>query len=218
MNKLLVSKRGLWLPKKHHSTGDWDFEETFWELEVADYQSAPSSLEITRVVTSQVPWTVLCKAADTTVIDQGRIVTWLKGQTMNLAFPLLFFRAQAAVGSPGPNDSYYVKFSNGMADWYYRDSGGSDTLIQGYAGGLSNDTWYKFRITWWNGKDLQNQDATVLRIERFVSSAWTQIDSDAYDTNERNKGSAINRVGVGIGGAYIWWVRFDDTEIWCPGS
>ncbi|MBA7714733.1 hypothetical protein ES703_123765 [subsurface metagenome] len=80
--------------------------------------------------------------------------------------------------------------------------------------------WWKDRVTWWNGKNLQNEDATVCRVERLGDAGWAAIGDDAYDTNERNKGSAINRVGVG----YSWAIQaflpalFDDTEIWCTGS
>lgn len=216
MKKLLASPRRLWLPS-HHSTGDWDFQSISWALDASIYVSSPSSLRCgIDGVTN--PWAILCRTADTQVIDQGRIVSWLRVNSgiFGATYPSLVFRAQTALGGASLNNSYRVSFASDVY-WYYRSAAGADTLLATIGGvGPANVTWTLYRITWWNGKNLQNQDATVLRLEQYVSGAWVAY-SDCYDTNQYNKGSATNRVGLGVNSTTIYtngW--FDDTEIWCP--
>ena len=59
----------------------------------------------------------------------------------------------------------------------------------------------------------------MLRVERYESEAWVQKGVDLYDTNERNKDSAINRAGIAVNhGKSVKYVLWDDTEIGCTGT
>ena len=198
MTKLLLPEKGLWLP--HRSTSDWDFQNPTWELDPTRYVSSPSSLSVWGASALPNPWAILCKAADTIVIDQGRIVSWLQKDNWVRGNPWFFFRAQAAVGTATPNNAYAIIYTIDNIYWRYVFADGSytDIVIWEYPQPVAE--WWKDRVTWWNGKNLQNEDATVCRVERLGDAGWAAIGDDAYDTNERNKGSAINRVGVG----YSW--------------
>ena len=80
--------------------------------------------------------------------------------------------------------------------------------------GAPRDTWTNVRVTWWNGKDGSGNAATVCRLEYWNGTSWVKASADLYDTNERNKGSSTNRVGVGVPTAPGDYINFDDTEIW----
>ena len=205
------------MPAKLHSTGDWDFQYADWTLDTAYYVDSPTSLRLDASVAPKGHWTVLCRTADTQVIEQGRIVTWVRLPNNSLDHALLVFRNQSALGSPTLTNSYYIDIYNSLDRWFYRDTDNLDWLLATFGAYGAIETWAKFRVTWWNGKNLQNVDATVCRFEYWNGSAWVQVGSDAYDTNQRGKGSATNRAGIGtVSQSVASW--FDLTEIWCTGS
>ncbi|MBU1067110.1 hypothetical protein KKE60_04955, partial [Patescibacteria group bacterium] len=185
----------------------------WWKLEVGTFVSPPSSLRLFPPYYIDTPLAVLCRYTPTLTLEQGRILSWMQwlGTTPNNCS--LLFRAQAPLGSASINNSYLVGFGYNGKRWRYIDPTGVSTTIASWGGGLDSNTWYRYRITWWNGKNLQNQDACCLRLERWDGAAWVS-EGDAYDTNNRNKGSAINRVGLAYWGASGYSVYYDDTEIW----
>lgn len=202
------------MEKKHRSTADWDFSTAAWSLDLVTLISAPSSLRF-NVTTGTSVLPVLLKHAVVGAIAQGKIDTWLRGQALGSQQPYLFFRAQAADGGASPNDSYAVTFTASLFSWLYRDAGGVQSSLGNFAIVLVNDTWQRVRITWWEGKDPWNVDATVLRLDFWDGASWIQQGVDLYDTNRRNWNSARNRPGVGMkrgAGSYKVW--FDDTYIY----
>jgi hypothetical protein len=200
----------------HHSVSDWDFRYTTWLLDTTQYVSPLTSLRLW--YTSAQYFSVLLKAAGCTVIDQGRLVGQIRRYNATTSRPGFFFRAQAPVGTSTPNNSYFVHFLPTTWSWSYIDAGGATTSLGTPLLATAVDTWYLRRISWWNGKDLMNNDATVLRLEQWDGAAWVQVGDDLYDTNQRNKGSAINRPGVGAltGTAATILAWHDDTELWIP--
>ncbi|MBA7692610.1 hypothetical protein ES703_101177 [subsurface metagenome] len=74
------------------------------------------------------------------------------------------------------------------------------------------DTWERWRISWFNAVDLQNNDATAIQLERFEAGAWVDY-GILYDTTEPFKDSDRNRVGIRLLYALNW---VDDFEIWVP--
>jgi len=205
-------KYKLYLP--HHSTADWDFQKTTWYLDTTQFTSAPSSLRSIGAETTVTPWVALCKASVTIPLDEGRIVSQIRRPATGSRRPLLVFRAQAPIGTATYYNCYCVRFSDNPSGWEYYDALGVRTIIANIPYALPTNTWVKVRISWWNGKNLQNQDATVLRVERWDGANWIQIDVDYYDTNQRNKGSPNSRVGVGCWNALNSYSWHDDTEVW----
>lgn len=190
--------------KKHHSSGDWNFLNTSWTLDSTIYVSAPSSLHFTA-------YTNNTKIKVTTVpianVKEGRIITYLRADLVDGRDIDIVFRYQ------DDNNYYYFKC--------IANSGGGTQSIGRYKDGvnkgfqlgwkvMSVDTWYKFRITWWN--DIVG---LVIRVEHWNGSAWETLIPDAYDSE--NLWQTIGgRIGFGsfhdLVNCHHFWI--DDTEIY----
>ncbi|MBA7608626.1 hypothetical protein ES703_15805 [subsurface metagenome] len=193
-------------PLKHHSTTDWDFYCDRWQLDTEDFVSAPSCLTLEKgdPLASNALW---CKHSVTGAVTEGRLVTQLKWYT-SPAFPYLLFRGQDPDGEASVDAGYYLVVAIGSSLW---SPPGVSYINEIPDAG----TWANYRVTWWEGKNLQNDPATVCRVEKYIDPDWTQMGVDMYDTERLNKDSSINRVGLGrTSCATIPAVRFDDTEIW----
>jgi hypothetical protein len=143
-------------------------------------------------------------------VKEGRIIIYLLSSAEDGRAIDIVFRYQ------DDNNYYYVRLSV--------NSAGGDQSIAKYVGGvlttmrtatktLSADTWYKFRITWWN-----DYVGLVIRVERWTGSAWETWIPDAYD-NANLWRDIGGRIGFGsfhyaTSADYFW---IDDTEIYGIG-
>lgn len=196
------------------ASADWDFERTEWSEDTTHVVSSPKSLKLLRTAGGVKTWSIIRNTAESLAVDQGRIVSWVWADLPSTTYSVWCFRAQGPVGTATFANSYRVDVGPTQFTWWYVDALGVATLIGQCAWTHPVGSWVKVRITWWNGKDGTGTPATVLRCEYFDGAAWIQAGIDLYDTNERNKGSATNRCGVGHYYASDYGVWLDDTEIW----
>ena len=196
------------------ASADWDFNLVTWSLNGSQYVSIPTALKLWEAGDSSRYVMALRNTPDCLAVDQGRLVTWLRTQNHIYGQPMLVFRAQVGDLTAWWRDSYSVLQYGDKAYLRFFTAGGVETNIGTWSFSFPVNTWKKIRLTWWNGKDGSGIPATVFRLEYWDGAAWVKGGADLYDTNERNKGSSVNRVGVcnyGALGSPVW---FDDTEIW----
>lgn len=205
---------------KHHTTGDFNYIYGTWSLDPTRYQSAPSSIRFWRPITWYAQGALL-KHSVSGAIEQGRLVSWFITDWLGATRRNLFiFRNTSPDGSALLTNSYALQFSQTYVKWVWYTSPELFVVVHDFvpmpANWILASVWYQIRVSWWNGKNLLNEDATVLRVEKF-DGEWKQLLTDAYDTNQRNKGQGIQRAGIGIhtpeAGVQNWW---DDTEFWKP--
>jgi len=193
----------------HHSSGDWDFKNTSWELNSTIYTSSPSSLKFKANLNH-------CLVKTTTVpignVKEGRIITqWYCAYAYNV-FPKteIVFRYQ-------DDDNYYMfqiwgdNYAARVHYKIYRRKAGVNTILRTsstlWAG---TGVWRKFRITWWN-----DYVGVVIRVEYWSGTEWVKLLADAYDSenNWKDVGGRIGLgdFGIGIDASYFY---FDDTYIY----
>lgn len=206
---------------KHHSSGDFDFVVAQWSLSAVQFISAPTSLYLTRPA-GDVANVGLLHHSDSGVMEEGRLVSWIRSHTLGAnRRNLVVFRNPSADASAVITGSYAVMFSQSYITWiWYTGVIAYDVIAAIYVAGddfITAGVWAKLRFSWWNGVNLLNLPATVVRVEKYVVDEWVQFGDDVYDTNERNKGNPVQRTGVGVHctgtGNISWW---DDTEFWKP--
>jgi len=204
-------------PPHHTAAVDWDHRYDVWSLDDTVYVSEPKSLKWPQSTVAGEERVSLCKHEGTTALNQGRVVTQLRHNSI-YGFNMVFFRNQAAVGTATITNTYWVSFvSQYTSVYFFKSVGGTYTLIASkpYGGGFTYPAgvWRKIRVTWW-----ETGGVLYVRLEWWNDSEWVNICDDVYDPDNLWSGSAVNRCGVGAGvtsvGAYICW--FDDTEIWGP--
>jgi hypothetical protein len=187
-----------------HSSGDWDFKNTSWTLDSAIYVSSPSSLHFTAYTNNT---KVKVAAVPIASVKEGRIVTWVLSSAADGRAIDIVFRYQ------DDDNYYYVRLSvnaNGAPQLISRYKDGVSTDLKSATKTLYADTWYKFRITWWN-----SYVGLVVRVEKWSGTAWETYIDDAYDSD--NLWETIGgRIGFGsfhtsINANYYW---IDDTEIY----
>jgi hypothetical protein len=191
------------------ATTDWTFLNANWGLETSIYVSSPSCLDLHENSGINCTW-----YDGDTLIREGRVEVWFRSPNIGNATMGIIFRSQDNTALK----SCYLAYVTGLTPtwgWTYIDSGGSGNAIDANIGGctLGANTWYKFRITWCEGRNLQNTLATVLKIESYNGS-WSQIGSNTYDTNRRYEGSATNMVGLYATATSGSQCFFDDTSIY----
>lgn len=204
-----VDGRTLDVIAGHHSTGDFDFG-TYgaWALTVALFISAPSALKID--VTGNKSLFAALKPAFSANIRDGQIESQLRGVFPGFSHPSFLIRWQGSYAASHIASCYAAIFYNNACYISYFDAAGARADVGSIVGGpFASDTWYRYRVTWWESFDLQNNPATAFMLERYVA-AWAQVGSILYDTNRRFVGSATNRSGVGsysnnvtVGSVYI---------------
>lgn len=195
--------------RKHHSTGDWNVSSTNWTLDSAIYVSAPSSIRNTTALEflTALVKTVVVPIAN---VKEGRIVTCGR---FRISFDRihLIFRYQDA-------NNYYEAmieplYSAGYKTVHIRRvlAGVTTTLMEASVT-ISLNTWYQFRVTWWN-----DYVGLVIRLEYWTGTAWVKLLDDAYDSLNYWK-DVGGRVGLGL---YTYeanyWTNADDTEIYGIG-
>ncbi|MBA7606772.1 hypothetical protein ES703_13922 [subsurface metagenome] len=230
---------GLYLPRDagkhlaipHHSTDDWNFSADGmggYQLDVVNYHSSPSAVTLHYPGTAYV--VMLCKYTTVRCLPQGQIVGWFYiplGKATSSRFNLLFRHQCPYTEEPfyQPKDCYAVKWSwdtppvitcerhdgeTGTTLYINDDTGQSQRTEPSWA----EETWYKRRVTWWSSKDYQNDNAILIRLERWTGSAWAEYAGGSvwFDNTDQWKASGVNGCGIWLNG----WTITDDTEIWKP--
>lgn len=203
---------------EHHSPSDFNFQLGNWSLDTAYYVSSPSSLKVP--LSDALPRNrILLKDAISGPIEQGRLAGWfLLSSILNNQRTGFIFRSKAADGGVTTYPHYAVEFGSTYRRWYRYT--GDTTMFQiknwdaESPAGMSAGVWRCYRVSWWNGYDQSNNPATVCRLEVNIDSVWYAY-SDAYDTQQMNKGESIQRAGLigvcGQNGRYNW---YDDIEFY----
>jgi hypothetical protein len=185
--------------------GDWDFQNAGWTIDNTTYVSSPSSYK------EAAGYTTLSRRTNCQVLPQGRIITNFRASN-TARYLHLSCRNQAALGTADMLNTYAViralAGSNAQARRFV-DGSYAWTADIGAVDALSINTWYKFRITWWN-----DWGSLRFRLERWVTDAWVQEGIDVSDPANTWATSGVNRVGFASGGSASVWQ--DDTEIWGP--
>jgi len=200
---------GLTPLANHHSTGDWDFSDTNWDLDSSVYVSSPSSLRFKQegAFTDGFVKTTTVPIAN---VKEGRIITQvrIKNTLSSSCYLYIVFRYQDA-------DNYYFIYIRGAGvadkvDLYIRrryataevNLAGADDVI------FPSATWRQLRVTWWN-----DYVGLVIRLEYWDGSAWVQY-YEAYDANNYWK-TIGGRVGFrGQAGTNAYYMYVDDTDIY----
>lgn len=214
----------LAIPQPHHSISDWNWSSDTWGkpfLNTVIYHSAPSSLEEEFGTGFLV---ALCKVASTRKLPQGQIAGWWYMPSAGSAHECTFLlRHQTPYDQEPPYqpyDCYIVSWNDAQllfvrrydegdyTDIHYDQNG--DTTYDDSAN-FPQDTWVKRRVTWWSGKDYQNDDAILIRVDRWTGSAWVEIHT-WFDKQDQWKTSAVNGCGIKLRSSG----KSDDIEIWIP--
>jgi len=201
-----MKKPNIYLPiRHHHSPSDWWFTHANWVLSTTEFVSPPTSLK-----TTGMSLFVTCNLDEAECIPEGRVIC----STMNMSWADpqgVVLRAQKNTGAEYQKNSYAC-FNNDGSAWVCRRFVGTTGYNIGWFDiPTSTETWYRQRITWWNGEDGNGDPALAVQIERWEAGEWVDYGT-VFDTDNVWKDSAVNRCGIRTsGGAY-----HDDTEIWVP--
>lgn len=199
-------------PLHHSANVDWDWSHDDYELTTEQYVSEPKCLKWQAPTT---PWRqTLCKHAGTTVLNEGRVVSWLR-TTIATANPAVMFRNQAAVGTANYLNMYILNFAPNLSQIQLgKFVGGSGVGIDSnaFGGGFTFpiNTWRKVRVTWW-----ETGGVMYVRVEWYHDTEWTNICDELFDADNMWSGETVNRCGLHFGGAG-GVVYADDTEVWGP--
>ena len=198
----------------HHTLADWDFETgaTNRSLSSDYFISAPTSLKF--ISTSGIWYSsVLCRLPATLCLPQGEVRTWVRRD--HPAFRLFTFRNQAPLGTANILNCYlcYPTYSQLI---FIRSVDGHLTTIGVNDIDMVADTWYHFRIFWYNGKTPGEVPALCIDFYKEVDDEWIKIGPTIYDTLNKWKDSEINRCGLWPEAFPGKPIYFDNTEIWGP--
>lgn len=222
MNKRGSKKHELILPSSklvlpsHHSVSDWDKNpDATYTLDTGQYVSPPSSLRLSGPGSTNPDTAFICRTIETRNLPQGQLVTSWRSTFID-SDVMLYFRCQSALGIVFLQNTYRIRYIEGSIA-LHRIVGDVKYAVGYWAADTDINTWWRDRFTWWNGRNLDGEDALTVMMERYIDPDWIQIDNWIYDTNNRWKDSDLNRVAIGgyehAGGNFTW---FDDTEIWAP--
>jgi hypothetical protein len=187
---------------KPHSSGDWDFSSTDWELDAVRFHSAPTSWRAVNGQPNSTRALVKTPTAPIAYFKQGRMTNWIymrqvfsAGVYERLRF---YFRWQDA------NNFYCVEILWTGSNWTWsviRSLASIETTLRSstLASYPPASTWWTFRITWW----VSEVKGLVVRVERYTGSEWVTLFGDAYDSNDywKDTGGRIGHEGYIIGAA-----------------
>ncbi len=174
---------------------DWniyhiDGEDAIWELDPESFISAPTSIKITSPPTKE-DFLMISKRPEVQNLQQGRIVSWVWGN--HSIFP----------------------WTDGLHGFIYGFKNKSDfRLIDWEMFGR----WRKYRLTWWNDIDYQEQPQLHLLFEIVDDSDpdewhWQTV-NEWYE--DRLSGD-INRIGIFFSNhssiGYNRSCNYDNTEL-----
>lgn len=187
---------------------DWDFNHNNHDLYATLYVSSPTSL---RSKTGTNDTRFLRNTADCLAVNQGRIVTWFYRGGNHAVY--LVLRCQAPVGDGNWISYRHYRVNLGANSQALHWDGAAADWTGSQQTGIAKGAWHKVRVTWWNGRDLSDNPALVILLEKEIAGVWTQL-GKWYDTNNFDDGAALNRVGGGLGYPLLGTMLADDTEIW----
>lgn len=199
--------------KRHHTTADWTFQANWWALDPAYFISPPTSLKLWKPTSAWAYRVVVLDPEISGVLKEGAITCYFRVDSFGYSSAVLYFRMQCVPPTVNQKDSYRVKFDSGVTRWHYVDADGNNHLRGSIICPFAADTWYRIKILWWEGKNPQNNDATILRLYLEEDGGWVQKGEDQYDTHRENVDSDHNNVGLGIYGIQSYGVWYDDTII-----
>lgn len=190
----------------HHSVGDWDKLGTYWRLDENHYISPPTSLFFYYEETKA----FLCRLPDSLCLPVGRLVGYFRyGYIVTYSFT---FRNQAPLGTANISNTYMLASSGYLRMDFGKRVADVYTLLGQWPVSWGLETWYRYRLTWWNAYNPQNVLSLAVQLEREEDGVW--VDKGIlYDTDNLWADSDVNRVGLTHPPGSIW---FDDTEIWIP--
>lgn len=193
---------------KHHSSGDWDYSSTNWELDEAQYVSAPSSLSVLEI--GGVYLTALVKTTTVPIanVKEGRLETYFRHNHEGVHNKVDFiFRYQDA------DNCYYlfIRMYDGIDGslQVYRVKAGVPTLLDHKdVASFAVNTWFRYRVTWWN-----DYVGLVIRVEKYSAGEWV-TEFDAYDSenNWKDIGGRVGAASSRFEDPYHVWI--DDTKIY----
>ena len=192
------------LAKGHHSTGDWDYSNTDWQLNSSVYVSPPSSFQ--ELVTTR----VLIKTAVVPIgaVKEGRLLSMARIDRYDNYVNFLL-RWQDA------SNLYRVRIDQGGATivsiYIEKVKAGVPTELWFGSQSWATGVWRKLRVTWWN-----DYVGLVIRVEYWNGESWVII-HDAYDSENLWK-DVGGRVGFDLHAYSEGLATFlDDTEIYGLG-
>jgi len=208
-------KTKLILPK-HHSLADWDYRPgCLFGLYADQYISAPSCLRAIVDPPEETIENFYLKAALAPEIHDGRIVDWTRVQNDAYSYSGYLFRVQDTPFDSFPLNCYRLHKTREYSQLYRVMDGEMTKLLEQATDPYDDvDTWYHWRLTFWQyaGGDL----ASILRItlEIEVDGEWTQL-WYIDDADNLWAESEVNRIGFYAtaypSGKFTWR---DNTEIW----
>lgn len=196
---------------RHHTTGDWDFDNTNWQLSSTIYVSPPSALEKYSTVSgTDQQTTLLVKTGVVPIgnVKEGRLVTQQRPGAIYNLINILFRRQDASnlyvviVRASGSTTRQIIarKIKAGVS---------TNLADQSYTWGYQ--TWGNARVTWWN-----DYVGLVIRFEYWNGSTWIKL-FDAYDSENLWKDTG-GRVGFLLQSRYLVGSvanpYVDDTDIY----
>jgi len=114
-------------------------------------------------------------------LKAGRLTCWNRSQIFGVGYPT-YYIGVTGVGSEG------IEFRP------FREDG----------------VWRRARYAWWQGKDGEGNDKTVVYRETWEDDAWVDPETFYYDPMT----GAVNRVGIGSQPQSVGYKRwYDDTII-----
>ena len=203
----------LYLPTHlGHSETDWDFSEPEHNISNDQYVSPPSSLRcyqppsLKRLV-------AICKAAGTTNLPSGRIVTYIRC-TVNSNYGLIFRQPTAPGGGDWSNCYCLDRIPGSTFTELYKRVASAQTAIGNFTPCTTwgINTWKQIRLTWW-----MDWGVLSLKYEQWEADEWVQQGDILSDASPSFVGASYLRPGLYApgypGSGYKY---FDDTVIWAP--
>lgn len=193
-----------------HSMEDWDWPDGLARtFDLAVFVEPPSSWRLTAAALGQRP--VLCREETTLVLPVGRIVFWARISSLQPSGPLVSMRNQAPLDTATDDNMYWI-MSISSRLYLYRRVADANTLLVSWPFAWVINTWYHFRVTWW-----EEAGTFLVRVEYWDGAEWLSLVPDGSDAVNQWSASEINRCGVGhVRGTYTTTLWLDEIEIWKP--
>ncbi len=186
----------LHIPHQHHSWADWDFDNALMYLNEDFYLSPPSSVSRTSLAAPSLT-TALCKAGSVYNLTVGQMEGHIwKGAAYPIA---LLFRNQAPAGTSAWLQTYIVFFGDDMTYCWRHDNGEEYILLPIFDYIMPLEEWVLFRLSWWQGINLQCGIAVSARLEIYEAGEWADkgisrdIENRYSDTGIARPGFMFNR-------------------------